>query len=63
MNSIVIYMIGHFIDFEFTTEALFGGLLSFFPESVQLVGGIIVYVLVQWSFMYLLYRNKLFLRI
>lgn len=63
MNSIVIYMIGRFVDFEFTAEALFGGLLSFFPEPVQLVGGIIAYVLVQWSFMYLLYRNKLFLRI
>lgn len=63
MNSIVIYMIGRFVDFEFTAEALFGGLLSFFSEPVQLVGGIIAYVLVQWSFMYLLYRNKLFLRI
>jgi predicted acyltransferase len=63
MNAIVIYLIGHFIDFEYTTRALFGGILGFFPEPVQLVGGMVAYVMVQWSFMYLLYRNKLFLRI
>lgn len=63
MNSIVIYLIGHFIDFEFTAEALFGGALSFFSEPVRIVGGAVAFVLVQWAFMYLLYRNKLFLRI
>lgn len=63
MNAIVIYMIGRFVDFEYTAIALFGGLLSFFSEPVQIVGGAVAYVLVQWGFMYLLYRNKLFLRI
>ena len=63
MNSIVIYLIGHFIDFEFTAEVLFGGALSFFSEPVRIVGAAVAFVLVQWAFMYLLYRNKLFLRI
>lgn len=63
MNSIVIYMVGHFIDFEYTAHAIFGGFLEFFPAPVTAVGGVIAFILVQWSFMYLLYRNKLFLKV
>ncbi len=63
MNSIVIYMVGRFIDFEYTAEALFGGVLEFFPDPVRAVGGVLAFILVQWSFMYLLYRNKLFLKV
>ena len=63
MNSIVIYMIGSYIDFEYTAEALFGGVLGFFPDPVKAVGGVIAFIMVQWSFMYLLYRNKLFLKV
>ncbi|GAB2765969.1 DUF5009 domain-containing protein [Rhabdobacter roseus] len=62
-NSIVIYLVGKFIDFEYTAEAIFGGLLGFLAEPARAVGAVVIYVLVQWSFMYLLYRNKLFLRI
>lgn len=63
MNSIVIYMIGRFIDFEYTAHALFGGLISFFPEPAQAVLHVIAFLAVQWSFMYLLYRNKIFLKV
>jgi predicted acyltransferase len=63
MNSIVIYMIGDYINFGYTAEALFGGVLGFFPDGVEAVGGAVAYILVQWSFMYLLYKNKLFLKV
>ncbi|NIJ55416.1 acyltransferase family protein [Dyadobacter arcticus] len=63
MNSIVIYMIGRFISFGYTTHAIFGGILSYFPEPVEAVGEIIAFIMVQWAFMYLLYRNKLFLKV
>lgn len=63
MNSIVIYMIGSYINFEYTAEALFGGILGFFPDPVRAVGGEIAFIMVQWAFMYLLYRNKLFLKV
>ncbi|SEJ53261.1 Predicted acyltransferase [Dyadobacter koreensis] len=63
MNSIVIYMVGRYINFEYTAEALFGGGLEFFPEPVQAVGGVIAFIMVQWTFMYLLWRNKLFLKV
>lgn len=63
MNSIVIYMVGRFIDFEYTAKALFGGILSNFPGAVEEVGHVIAFLAVQWTFMYILYRNKLFLKV
>lgn len=63
MNSIVIYMISDFIDFNYTAQALFGGFFSFFPDAIQQIGKIASFLAVQWAFMYLLYRNKLFLKI
>ncbi|WP_247235598.1 acyltransferase family protein [Telluribacter sp. SYSU D00476] len=63
MNSIVIYMSKKFFDFTYTANALFGGLLSQFPDSVQLVGGVVAFIMVQWVFMLILYRNKLFLKV
>nr|WP_221307537.1 DUF5009 domain-containing protein [Rhabdobacter roseus] len=63
MNSIVIYMVKKFIDFSYTAQTLFGGLLSFFSEPVQMVGAVVTYILIQWLFMWILHRNKLFLKI
>jgi len=63
MNSIVIYMIGGFIDFRYTAKALFGGILSFFPEPVQTVGSVIATMAVLWGFMYVLYKHKWFLKL
>jgi predicted acyltransferase len=63
MNSIVIYMLKKFIDFSYTAEALFGGLLSFVSEPAQMVGAVVTYILIQWLFMWILHRNKLFLKI
>ncbi|MCX6213005.1 DUF5009 domain-containing protein [Spirosoma sp.] len=63
MNSIVIYMIGKFIDFRYTSNALFGGFLSFFSEPVQALGSVVATIAVLWGFMYFLYRQKLFLKL
>ena len=63
MNSIVIYMASDYINFGYTAEALFGGILSFLPEGAAKVGEVIAFIGVQWAFMYLLYKNKLFLKV
>jgi predicted acyltransferase len=63
MNSIVIYMVGSYINFGFTAEALFGGILSSLPEPLEALGEVFAFIAVQWAFMYLLYRNKLFLKV
>jgi len=63
MNSILIYMAGRFIDFGYTTDFFFSGILSPLSEPVQRVFWWIGLVLVQWAFLYFLYRKKTFLRV
>ena len=62
-NSIVVYMASSFIDFDYTAKALFGGLLDFLPEVSRQVGMVVAYIAVQWALLYVLYRNKLFLKV
>jgi predicted acyltransferase len=61
-NSILIYMASHFIDFEFTTHALFGGLLPKTGEYEKLLF-ISAVLLVKWLFLYVLYKKRVFLRV
>ncbi len=62
MNSILIYMIPEFVDFKFTTEALFGGLLKN-AGTYQAVLGTTAYVFVNWLFLLMLYKKRIFLRV
>lgn len=63
MNSILIYMAGDFIDFAYSTNALFGGLLRAVAEPLQPVFRWIGFILVEWSLLYFLFRRKIFFRI
>ncbi|MDQ6902130.1 MAG: DUF5009 domain-containing protein [Bacteroidota bacterium] len=63
MNSILIYMSGRFINWNYSTN-------GFFQWVGQLVGnpfGIVfmacLFVLVKWAFLYLMYKKKIFLRV
>jgi predicted acyltransferase len=63
MNSVLIYMSGKFVSFDFTGQALFGGLARAFPPavaSVVLVTGIFA---VKWLLFWFLKRHKVFLRV
>jgi len=63
MNSVLIYMSGKFVSFDFTGHALFGGLARAFPPavaSVVLVTGIFA---VKWLLFWFLKRQKVFLRV
>lgn len=62
-NSIVIYLLSHFVDIGYTANALFGGLLAFLGPDAARLGQVITYILVQWCLMYVLYKNKWFLRV
>ena len=63
MNSILIYMLGVFIDLSFTTDQLFGGLLSPLDQAAQRVLWWVGLVAVEWALLYFLYRKRTFLRI
>ena len=63
MNSVLIYMSGKFLNFDFTGQAIFGGLARAFPPalaSLVLVTGIFV---VKWMLFWFLKRQKLFLKV
>ncbi len=63
MNSILIYMVQHFIDFDYSSHALFHGLTKYFSEPIQDVLQAIGYVAVEWGFLYFLYKRRLFLKV
>lgn len=64
MNSILIYMASHgVVNFEFSSQFLFGGLINLTPEiwhPVWLWTGVTI---IQLPLLYFLYRNKLFWKI
>jgi len=63
LNSILIYMAGTFIDFGYTASALIGELFSPLPEHAQTMIWYILYVAVQWGFLYFLFRKRVFLKV
>ena len=63
MNSILIYMSGHFINWNFTNEAFFKWLGQLAGDPFNAVLLAITLVLVKWCFLYVMYRKKIFLRV
>jgi predicted acyltransferase len=64
LNSITIYMLNSgIIDFEQMGGYFFGGLANQFSELAQPVILAAGAVICMWLFLYLLYRNKIFLKV
>lgn len=63
MNSITIYMAQEFVSFSYTSNTLFGGMVGLLPEAAQPLAGAIAYIAVCWGFLYILYRQKIFLKV
>ena len=63
MNSILIYMSIIFINWSYTTNSLFKWLFDIIGEPYNSVIYVICLLTVQWMFLYLLYKKKIFLRV
>ncbi|MDB5146163.1 MAG: hypothetical protein JWQ57_183, partial [Mucilaginibacter sp.] len=63
MNSILIYISGHFIKWDYTTEGFFGWIGQLVGDPFSIVVMAICYVMVKWLFLYYLYTKKTFLRV
>ncbi|MCO5292958.1 MAG: DUF5009 domain-containing protein [Chitinophagaceae bacterium] len=63
MNSILIYLAGEFISWNYTNEALFKWLGQLVGEQYGPVVLAATIILVQWLFLYFLYRKKIFLKV
>lgn len=63
VNSITIYLAQSFINFSFTSDALFGGLIHLMPEPAQPLFSSLGYIAVCWGFLYFLYKQRIFLKV
>jgi len=63
MNSVLIYMAGKFINFDFTARALFGGLANAFPARWGALLLAVGFLAVEWLLLWFLKEKKVFLRV
>ncbi len=63
MNSILIYMSGSFINWSYTTSAIFQWLGQIVGEPYNAVVLVFCLLAVKWVFLHILYKQKLFLRV
>jgi predicted acyltransferase len=63
MNSILIYMSGHFINWNYTNDGFFKWLGQLVGNPYNAVVMAVCYVMVKWCFLYFMYKQKLFLRV
>ena len=61
-NSILVYMAPTFINFDYTNESLFGGILSLADGHKALLLAVTL-LAIKWGLLYLLYRKKIFLKV
>ncbi len=63
MNSILIYMSGHFIQWEYTTNGFFHWVGQIFGDPYNAVALAICFVGIKWAFLYFMYKKNVFLRV
>jgi Uncharacterized conserved protein len=63
MNSILIYMSGKFINWEYTTNGFFKWLGQLAGNPYDAVIMAICFVMIKWAFLYFMYEKKVFLRV
>jgi len=63
MNSILIYVSGHFINWEYSTNGLFHWVGQLISEPYNAVVLATLYVGVKWLFLYFMYQKKVFLKV
>jgi predicted acyltransferase len=63
MNSILIYMSDSFVNWHYTTQALFMWLGQLAGDPLKIVVMACCYVLIKWTFLYVLFKKKVFLRV
>ncbi len=63
MNSITIYIGSKLINFKYTAEFIFGGIINLLPELYQKTFLYLAILILEWLLLYVLYRKKIFLRL
>jgi predicted acyltransferase len=63
MNSILIYLSGHFIQWEYMTNGFFRWVGQLIGDPWNALAMVFCLLAVKWVFLYVLYRKKIFLRV
>jgi len=63
MNPITIYLAQRVIGFNNATQFFFSGISALLPHSLEPLVSSIGYVAVGWTFLYILYKKKIFLKV
>ena len=63
VNSILIYMAPLFIDFEYTASFFLEWLYQLVGDPYKAVVVVLGFLAAQWAFLYICYRNKIFLKV
>lgn len=63
LNSILIYMSGRVINWEYATNGLFKWIGDLTGDPFNIVVMAVCYVVTRWLFLYFLYEKKVFLRV
>lgn len=63
LNSITIYVAQRVFNFHHATNFLGGGVVNLFPVEYRTTVYSILYFAVVWSFLYFLYRKKVFIKV
>lgn len=63
MNAITIYLARHFVDFHYTSNRIFGGVVRLSGEHYAPLVSAAAVLAVEWGLLYFLYRKKIFLRV
>jgi hypothetical protein len=61
LNAVTIWVGQRFIDFKYTSDALFLGMSGYFGSIAPLFIAVTV-VGIKWLFLWFLYRQKIFLK-
>lgn len=63
MNSILIYLSGEFIDWDYTASSLFSWIAQLIGEQYHELILISAIILIKWLFLRFLYQQRIFLRV
>lgn len=63
MNSLLIYLGYRFIDFNYTSELLFSGVYNISAEKWHPVFRAVGALILIWTGLYIMYRNKIFVKV
>ena len=62
-NAIIIYLASSLMDWRYTAQSLFGGLVSAMPTDAQALVATLALLSVQWLLLLWMYRKGIFIRI